>query len=54
MTVKLFPKRSRVIGQVLIPEQKAYLFHKAGSKPDWLVAHCTAVLEVSTTCRGLE
>jgi hypothetical protein len=52
--VKMFPKRSRVVGQVLTPEQKAHLFKMAGSKPDWLVAHCAAVLAGSTTCRGVE
>ena len=52
--VKMFPKRSRAIGKVLIPNQKAHLFQMAGSNPDWLVAHCAAVLAVSTTCRGVE
>ena len=40
--------------RVLTPEQKAQLFQTAGSKPDWMVAHCAAVLPVSTTCRGVE
>jgi integrase len=52
--VKMFPKRSRVIGRVLAPEQKAHLFQMAGNNPNWLVAHCAAVLAVSTTCRGVE
>jgi integrase len=52
--VKMFPKRSRVVGKVLTPEQKARLFRVAGSKPDWLVAHCAAVLAVSTSCRSVE
>jgi integrase len=52
--VKLFPKRSRVIGKVLTQEQKLHLFQVAGTKDDWLVAHCAAVLAVSTTCRGVE
>lgn len=52
--VKLFPKRSRVIGKVLTSEQKSHLFKTAGSKPDWLVSYCAAVLAVSTTCRGVE
>jgi integrase len=52
--VKMFPRRSRVVGQVLTPGQKAHFFQMAGSKPDWLVADCAAVLAVSTTCRGVE
>jgi integrase len=52
--VKLFPKRTRVVGRVLAPEQKAHLFQMAGNNPNWLVAHCAAVLAVSTTCRGVE
>jgi integrase len=24
------------------------------SRPEWMVAHCAAVLAVSTTCRGVE
>jgi len=52
--IKLFPKRVRVIGRVLTPEQKVQLFQTAGMKPEWMVAHCAAVLAVSTTCRGVE
>jgi integrase len=52
--IKLFPKRSHVVGRVLTPEQKAQLFKTAGIKPEWLVAHCAAVLAVSSTCRGVE
>lgn len=52
--VRMFPKRARVIGKVLTLTQKAHLFSMAGSKPDWLVAHCAAVLAVSTTCRSVE
>ena len=52
--VKLFPKRTRVVGRVLTPEQKAHLFQMAGNNPNWLVAHCAAVLAVSTTCRSVE
>jgi integrase len=52
--VKMFPKRSRVVGKVLTHEQKMHLFQTAASKPDWLVAHCAAVLAVSSTCRGVE
>jgi len=28
--IKLFPRRSRVVGRVLMPEQKAQLFQTAG------------------------
>jgi site-specific recombinase XerC len=52
--VKLFPRRSRQIGRVLTSDQKMHLFKIAGSKPEWLVAHCAAVLAVSTTCRSIE
>jgi integrase len=52
--VKLFPKRARIVGRVLTPEQKAQLFQTAGIKSEWLVAYCAAVLAVSTTCRGVE
>jgi integrase len=52
--IKMFPKRSQVIGAVLTPEQKSHLFQTAGSNPNWLVAYCAAVLAVSTTCRGVE
>jgi len=52
--VKLFPKCSRVVGRVLTAQQKAHLFKIAGSRPEWLVAQCAAVLAVSTTCRSIE
>jgi integrase len=52
--IRLFPRRSRVVGRVLMPEQKAQLFQTAGIKPEWMVAHCAAVLAVSTTCRSVE
>jgi integrase len=52
--IKMFPKRGHIVGRVLTPEQKAQLFQTAGSKPEWMVAHCAAVLAVSTTCRGVE
>jgi integrase len=52
--IKMFPKRGHIVGRVLTPEQKAQLFQVAGSKPEWMVAHCAAVLAVSTTCRGVE
>ena len=34
--------------------QKGVLFATAGTRPAWTVAHCAAVLAVSTTCRGIE
>ena len=52
--MKTFPEHAREIGRVLAPEQKRELFETAASKPDWMVAHCAAVLAVSTTCRGVE
>ncbi len=52
--VKLFPKQPRVIAKVLTHDQKAHLFRVAGSRPDWMVAYCAAVLAVSTTCRSVE
>jgi hypothetical protein len=33
---------------------KRKLFETAASRPEWLVAHCAALLAVSTTCRGVE
>jgi integrase len=42
------------VGKVLPADLKRKLFETAGSKPEWAVAHCAAVLAVSTTCRGVE
>jgi integrase len=47
------PRRTRV-AKVLPPDLKRKLFDAAASRPEWLVAHCAAVLAVSTTCRGVE
>lgn len=52
--VRMFPENGRPVGRVLTADQKRRLFEAAGSRPDWLVAHCAAVLAVSTTCRGVE
>lgn len=52
--IKLFPKRSRIVGKALTREQKAHLFRTAASQEEWLVAYCAAVLAVSTTCRSVE
>ncbi len=52
--VKALPERQGAVGKVLPAELKRKLFEVAGSKPEWLAAHCAAVLAVSTTCRGVE
>jgi integrase len=52
--VKMLPERHAPVARVLSPGQKKLLFQTAGSRPDWLVAYCGAVLAVSTTCRGVE
>lgn len=52
--VRMFPERGRPVARVLSVEDKRRLFEAAGSRSDWLVAHCAAVLAVSTTCRGVE
>lgn len=52
--VKSFPEHAREVGKVLTVEQKRLLFETAATKPVWMVAHCAAVLAVSTTCRGVE
>jgi integrase len=52
--VKAFPGHARTVGKVLTAEQKHLLFETAATKPEWMVAHCAAVLAVSTTCRGVE
>jgi integrase len=51
--VTMFPETSH-IGRALTAEQKTRLFRTAASRPAWLVAHCAAVLAVSTTCRKVE
>ena len=52
--VKTLPERVGEIGQVLPADTKRTLFNVAASKPEWMLAHCAAVLAVSTTCRGVE
>ncbi len=42
------------IGRVLTAKEKKILFATAGTKDEWKVAYCAAVLAVSTTCRGVE
>jgi integrase len=52
--VKALPERQGVVGKVLPADLKRMLFETAGSRPEWMAAHCAAVLAVSTTCRGVE
>ncbi len=52
--VRMFPEHGQPIARVLTAEEKRLLFETAASKPEWMVAHCAAVLAVSTTCRGVE
>jgi integrase len=47
--VKALPERQEAVGKVLPADLKRKLFETAASKPEWLVAHCAAVLAVSTT-----
>jgi integrase len=52
--VKALPERQSDVAKVLPADLKRMLFETAASKPEWMVAHCAAVLAVSTTCRGIE
>jgi integrase len=52
--VKTLPERQGEVGKALPEELKRKLFEVAASNTDWMVAHCAAVLAVSTTCRGVE
>jgi integrase len=52
--VRALPERQNAVGRVLPADLKRKLFETAASKPEWMVAHCAAVLAVSTTCRGIE
>lgn len=52
--VKPLPERQEAVGKVLTADLKRALFETASSRPEWIVAHCAAVLAVSTTCRGVE
>jgi integrase len=49
-----FPEHDQEIGRALSVEEKLHLFRTAASRPEWLVAHCAAVLATSTTCRKVE
>jgi integrase len=52
--VKALPEDRGAVAKVLPPDLKRKLFEIAASRPEWMVAHCAAVLAVSTTCRGVE
>ena len=52
--VKALPESQEEVARVLPADLKRMLFETAASKPEWMVAHCAAVLAVSTTCRGVE
>jgi integrase len=52
--VKALPEQHGAVAKVLPADLKRKLFETAASRPEWLVAHCAAVLAVSTTCRGVE
>ena len=52
--VKALPEDRGTVAKVLPPDLKRTLFETAASRPEWMVAHCAAVLAVSTTCRGVE
>jgi integrase len=49
-----FPEQVCEIGRALEHDVKLHLFRVAESRPDWLVAHCAAVVAANTTCRGVE
>jgi integrase len=51
---KTLPERQEEVGKVLPADLKHKLFEVAASNQDWMVAHCAAVLAVSTTCRSVE
>src|SRR5215472_18181999 len=50
--VKALPEDRGTVARVLPPDLKRKLFETAASRPEWMVAHCAAVLAVSTTSRG--
>jgi integrase len=52
--VVMLPESHEIKGKVLTKAEKELLFKVAGTKHAWMVAHCAAVLAVSTTCRGVE
>ena len=52
--VRALPEHQGAVGKVLPADLKRMLFETAASKPEWMAAHCAAVLSVSTTCRSIE
>jgi hypothetical protein len=46
--VKALPEGQEAVGKALPADLKRQLFEAAGSKPEWMVAHCAAVLAVAT------
>lgn len=52
--VRMLPERRKTVGRALPADLKQKLFETAASRPEWMVAHCAAVLAVSTTARGIE
>jgi len=48
--VSTLPEAEEQVGKALSADLKRTLFETAGSRPEWMVAHCAAVLAVSTTC----
>ena len=51
--VEMLPQPSKE-PRILSPEEKLILLATASSKPQWLVAHCAAVVALNTTMRGCE
>jgi len=47
-------RERREVGRALTPEEKVRLLATAGSRPEWRVARCAAVLALNTTMRGCE
>ena len=47
-------ERKIIVAKVLPADLKRKPFEVAASTSAWMVAHCAAVLAVSTTCRGVE
>jgi integrase len=51
--IQMLPERPKE-ARVLLPEEKADLLRTAALKPQWMVAHCAAILALNTTMRGCE
>jgi integrase len=48
------PENTTGPGRALTMDEEQRLFQAASSKPDWLVAYCTALLAADTSCRSCE